>query len=283
MKKLILNVIFSLVVVFSTLTTAHAYQFELLVLPTNLFSVCDNYFCFPEASNIFAEDVIKNLSTKQNINVRSLAQVRDIFSQSADLKMKAQKVLSQYAKNERIDFPALKELSDAFGVKSVLLITSYVTNDKVNTRRNLWDILEISSAFKTTYPYELKTSAVLTDSVNNIVMWSGKYNRVLSDSNDNFLALSQTQAMSQLEKINQYSKDNIAQTISQNVYMRFFPKEVRTFEVASRASQADDETPKKFIPNALEQLSSPRMQKEYEKNHVNNEFKYTLEDYAFEF
>ena len=99
------------------------------------------------------------------------------------------------ARKSKIDFPALKEISDVFGVKSVLLITSYVTNDKVNTRRNIWDILEITSAFKTSYPFELKTAAVLTDSVNNIVMWSGRYSRTLSDSNDNFLALNQTQAM----------------------------------------------------------------------------------------
>ena len=113
---------------------------------------------------------------QQNINVKTLAQARDIFNQNPELKRKAQSVLNQYAANEKIDFLNLKDISDAFGVKSVLLITSYVTNDKVNSRRNIWDILEITSAFKTSYPFELKTSAVLTDSVNNIVMWSGNPN-----------------------------------------------------------------------------------------------------------
>lgn len=283
MKKIFFSFIFILTALFMPISKAHAYQFDLLVLPTNIFSVCDNYFCFPEASNIFADDIIKNLSVQQNINVKTLAQARDIFNQNPELKRKAQSVLNQYAANEKIDFLNLKDISDAFGVKSVLLITSYVTNDKVNSRRNIWDILEITSAFKTSYPFELKTSAVLTDSVNNIVMWSGKYNRTLSDSNDNFLALTQTQAMSQLEKIKQYSKDSISQTISQNVYMRFFPKEVRTFEISSKASKAEEENPKKFIPNALEQLSNPRMQKEFEQNHLNNDFKYTLDDFSFEF
>jgi len=283
MKKLILNVLFILFALFIQQNSVHAYQFDLLVLPTNIFSECDNYFCFPEASNIFADDVIKKLSLHQNINVRTLAQAREQFEQSPNLKAKAQNALYQYAQSEKIDFPALKEISDAFGVKSILLITSYVTNDKVQTRRNIWDILEVTSAFKTSYPFEMKTSAVLTDSVNNIVMWSGKYNRRISDSNDNFLALSQTQAMSQLEKIKQYSKDNIAQTISQNVFMRFFPKDVRTFEISSKYSKSEAETPKKFIPNALDHLSDPRTQKEYQKNHLNNEFKYTLDDFSFEF
>ena len=280
MKKLILNIIFILLALLLQPNNVHAYQFDLLVLPTNIFSVCDNYFCFPEASNIFADDIVKNLSTMPNINVRSLAQTRDTFEHFPQLKAKAQNVLYQYAQNEKIDFPALKEISDVFGVKSVLLITSYVTNDKVNTRRNIWDILEITSAFKTSYPFELKTAAVLTDSVNNIVMWSGRYSRTLSDSNDNFLALNQTQAMSQLEKIKQYSKDNISQTISQNVFMRFFPKDVRTFAINKPKSS---EPEKKFIPNALDHLSNPRMQKEFQQNHLNNDFKYTLDDFSFEF
>ena len=65
--------------------------------------------------------------------------------------------------------------------------------------------------------------------------------------------------------------------------MRFFPKEVRTFEISSKASKAEEENPKKFIPNALDQLSNPRMQKEFEQNHLNNDFKYTLDDFSFEF
>ena len=109
MKKLILNIILILFALIAVPKSVHAYQFDVLVLSTNIFSVCDNYFCFPEASNIFAEDTIKNLSALPNINVRSLAQTRDTFEHLPQLKAKAQNVLYQYAQNERIDFPALKE------------------------------------------------------------------------------------------------------------------------------------------------------------------------------
>lgn len=270
-----------LVIIMSNLS-AHAYEFDLLVLPTSLFSVCDNYFCFPEASNIVAQDSIKNFSTYKNINVKPLSVIREKMSQDAALKFKTQSVLEQFAQNDKIDFQTLKEIADSFGAKSVLLITTYVTNDRVKSRRNLWNTLEITSAFKTSYPFELKTSAVLTDSVNNIVMWSGKYSKVVSDSNDNFLALNQTQAMSQLEKIKQYSKTNLSQNISQNVFMRFFPREVRTF-VVPNVENAQSSEDKKFIPNALEHLSNPRMMKEYGDDTDFKNYKYTVDDFSFTF
>ena len=62
--------------------------------------------------------------------------------------------------------------------------------------------------------------------------------------------------------------------------MRFFPKDVRTFAINKPKSS---EPEKKFIPNALDHLSNPRMQKEFQQNHLNNDFKYTLDDFSFEF
>lgn len=244
---------------------AHAVQFELLVLPTNLFSVCDNYFCFPEVSEIVAEDVIFNLRQYQNINTRALADVRAKLYTDSVLKTKTESVLKKYEETDRIDFQTLQEIAKVFDVKSVLLISCYAVNDKTTLRRNLWDVLEISSAFKISYPFELKTNAVLTDMVNNIVMWSGKYTKSVSDTFGYYSASNQTQAMSQLEKIKQYSSGSISQTISQNVFMRFFPRDVRTFTVKKTEQEMDAE-PKKFIPNALEHLSNPRMQKEYDSH-----------------
>lgn len=280
MKKNFINFIFTLLLFVFVAPGVHAYQFDLLVLPTNLFDVCDNYFCFPEASNIIAQDSIKNFAKFKNINTQPLDIVREKMYKNEALKAKTEMVLAQFARSEKIDFPVLKEIADAFGAKSVLLITSYVTNDKVNSRRNIWSTLEITSAFKTAYPFEMKTSAVLTDSVNNIVMWSGKYSKTVSDSNDKFLANNQVQAMSQLEKIKQYSKDNLSQNISQNVFMRFFPKDVRTFSVAKTDSSKDEQ--KNFIPNALDKLSSPRVMKEYGDTDFKN-YKYTVDDFSFEF
>lgn len=265
MKRALLKLLFFIFILVFAPIKAHAVQFDLLVLPTNLFSVCDNYFCFPEVSEIVAEDVIYNLKQYPNINTPALADVRAKLYSNSILKTKTENILNKFEETDRIDFQALQEIAKEFNVKSILLISCYAINDKTTLRRNLWDVLEISSAFKISYPFELKTNAVLTDMVNNIVMWSGKYTKSVSDTFGYYSAANQTQAMSQLEKIKQYSSGSISQTISQNVFMRFFPRDVRTFTVKKTEQEMDAE-PKKFIPNALEHLSNPRMQKEYDSH-----------------
>lgn len=249
MKRALLKLLFFIFILVFAPIKAHAVQFDLLVLPTNLFSVCDNYFCFPEVSEIVAEDVIYNLKQYPNINTQALADVRAKLYSNSILKTKTENILNKFEETDRIDFQALQEIAKEFNVKSILLISCYAINDKTTLRRNLWDVLEISSAFKISYPFELKTNAVLTDTVNNIVMWSGKYTKSVSDTFGYYSAANQTQAMSQLEKIKQYSSGSISQTISQNVFMRFFPRDVRTFTVKKTEQEMDAE-PKKFIPNA---------------------------------
>jgi len=282
MKKLILNIFFSLVILFGSNLCVKAVQFDLLVLPVDIFSVCDNYFCFPEVSNIVADDVIKNMAQYNAINTKSLTQMRDAFSKNNELKSKTQALLTQYRDKDKIDFPTLQAVANYFGVKSVLLINSYAINDKTDLRRNLWDILEIGSAFKLTYPFELKTNAVLTDCVNKLVMWSGKYSKDVSDTFGYYSAANQMQAMSQLEKIMMYSNETLSKNISQNVFMRFFPRDVRTFTMKSSPEQSGED--KKFVPNALQHLADPHIRKEFDESQTNSEFrKFGNDDVIYQF
>ena len=278
MKKTILKLFLAFILLIFSGIKSHAVQFDLLVLPTDVFSVCDNYFCFPEVSNIVAEDVISNLKSNKNINVKPLSQVRQKLNSDYQLKQKTIRVIDEYNKSDKIDFPILSEIAKSFNVKSVLLIDTYTINDKTQLRRNLWDTMEITTAFKITYPFELKTSAVLTDCVNSLVMWSGKYTKNISDTYGYFSAQNQTQALSQLEKIKQYSYDIISKNISQSVYMRFFPKDVRTFAVKKEKS---DDTQPKYVPNALEHLSDPHIRKELDVD-SNQKFRdFDLDDFVF--
>lgn len=279
MNNRLIKIFFIFIIILLSAAKTHAVQFDLLVLPTDIFSVCDNYFCFPEVSNIVADDIILNLNNYKNINVKPLSQVRQKMISDPDLKQKTINVIETFEKNDKIDFPTLKRIADAFGVKSVLIVDTYAINDKTDIRRNLWDTLEITSAFKITYPFELKTSAVLTDCVNSIVMWSGKYTKKVSDTFGYYNASNQTQALSQLEKIKLYSYDVTSKNISQNVYMRFFPKDVRTFVPKQKPSQ-NKELPK-FVPNALDHLSDPHIRKEVDAD-VDKKFRdFDLDDFVF--
>lgn len=280
MKKILLKLLFTFLFIIIATTKAFAVQFNVLVLPTELFSVCDNYFCFPEVSEIASEDIIRNLNSYKNITAIELANVRSTLEQDQALKQQTSDMLNQFENTDKIDFQTLKLLSEKFNVKSVLLVSTFSTNDKTNIRRNLWETLEISSAFKISYPFTLVTSAVLTDTVNNVVMWSGKYNKNISDSNGYFSAENQAQAASQLEKIKQYYKNNVAQTISQNIHLRFFPKEIRTFNIAKPQSTEEQPQPQ-FVPNALDNLIKPQMEKELDNANTNSTS--PTDDFIFEF
>lgn len=276
MKKITLKLLFTIFTFLILPLQSQAVQFNVLVLPTDIFRVCDNYFCFPEPSEIVAQDVIQNLNSYKNISAIDLAEVRAKFSQNSQLKSTAQSMLSNFEKTDKIDFQSLDQLSNAFGVKSVAIISSYATTDKSPNRRDLWEMLEISNAFRIAYPITLTTNAVLTDTVNNIVMWSSKYNKKATNSDDYFIAKNQAQASSQLEKIKLYSRSNISQNISQNFHLRFFPKEVRTFTPSK--SNAEQQEQKQFMPNALDHLINPNMIKELDDGNLN-----TSDDFIFTF
>jgi hypothetical protein len=216
----------------------------------------------------------------KNVTAPELSTVRANLYSNSSLKYSTEKVLSQFAKDDKIDFNSLQAIAKFFDAKSVLLINSYALNDKMITRGNLWKMLEISSAFQIRYPLYLNTSAILTDCVNDLIMWSGKYSKDVSDSDGYFSALGQIQAYSQLEKIKQYSKINISQNIAQGVFTRFFPRDVRTFNVSNKSNNSD-QPQSHFVPNALEHLSNPHMQKEYDK--FNFETQNSADDFIFEF
>lgn len=268
MKNAFFKILSVAVIFFAAAGAANAAQFDVLVIPTEISSVCENYFCFPEPSEVAANYVINQLNETKNINVTKLSDVREKLFQNSALKSKTEDMLKTYEQTERIDYVTLKDLSEAFGVKYVILISCYAITDRAETRRNLWEVLEISSAFKITYPFSLTTTSVLVDTANSTVMWSGKFSKTVSDSNGYFLALNQAQAASHLEKIRQYFRSFVAPSISQNVHLRFFPREVRTFNVNGNQKLDDTEMPK-FTPNALEHMLTPEQKAKVEGSDVN--------------
>lgn len=275
MKKIFYKILFTLFVLFYSTLATQAVEFDVLVLPTEIFKICDNYFCFPEPSEIAANYTIQDLQKFKHINIVEPSTVRAVLNSNPQLKYATEDMLNTFEQTEKIDFDTLKLLSKEFGVKSIIIISCYAITDRSATRRDLWEVLEISSAFKITYPFNLTTTVVLTDTVNNVVMWSSKYNKTVSDSNGYFLALNHAQAASHLEKIKQYFKNNVSQNISQNVHLRFFPKDVRTFTV-----KKENNSSPQFSPNALELLKKPKIIQEIEDGSINTD---SEDDFIFAF
>ena len=225
--------------------SVRAEVFNVLVLPADIFSVCENYYCFPEVSEIVAEDVITNFNSKGSITAPNLYDVRKIFAENPALKSTAVRVLNKYKTSNSLDFTGLKTLAQNFNAKSVILISSLVQE---SAKRSPWEVLEISSAFDAVNTYTLETNAILTDNINNVVMWSGKYKKILGNNDGCYWAKNSALANSQLEKFRLYSRDNVAKTISQNITLRFFPKTPTAIKPKAVSVETKDTD---FRPNPL--------------------------------
>ena len=140
MKNLAIKIIFTLLIFFSSLGSVRAVEFNVLVLPTDIFNVCDNYFCFPEPSEIAANYVINELKTLKSINTIDTANVRQKLESKPELKQITLDMLKNFEQTEKIDFQVLTELSKEFNVKSIIIISSYAITDRSATRRDLWEV-----------------------------------------------------------------------------------------------------------------------------------------------
>lgn len=198
--------------------------FNVVVLPVDLFKVCANYYCYPEVSEIISADVIENFNATGRINSPSLNYVRKTMASNENLRKQTYKLLGEYSKSKSLDFTALKEISKAFSANSVLIISNNVPVDKEVARRNVWEMLVLSTNFDINYPYTMETNAVLVDTVNDLVMWNNTYTKKISDNNDTFKAPNASDAYAILEYFKMYSKDILSKNISQNIYLRFFPR-----------------------------------------------------------
>ena len=277
MKKFIIILIIFFNILLTSNNNVLAYEYNITVLPTEIFKVCDNYYCFPEPSEILANSVIENLDNYKNIHVINLNTIREILNKNQNLKYDTEQMLYNYEKSEKIDFETLKKLADTFNTKSILLISANVTSEKANAKRNLWEILEISNAFKINNPFYLNTNVALTDTVNSVVMWGNKYQKRLNNNEGEFLTKNMLEATSQLEKITQYYKNTITQSIVQNVHLRFFPKSIRTFEPKNKDYIEKQKT---LPPNASEYFREEQIRRVNEDESIEPHFD-NYEDFVF--
>ena len=229
---------------------ANAEQYKVLVLPVDLFNVCENYYCFPETSEIFADDVINTFSLNKKISTYNLYETRKKILENPQIKSYTITALNRFKNSNTVDFIALKKISEIFDTNSILLISSSV--NQTNLRRNIWEILEITTAFEAYNRFSLETNAVLVDSVNDIVMWSGKYKRALGDNEARFWAKNMADATSHLEKLRLYSKEILSKDITENIVLRFYPKTIITTEIKPSAQTQT----KDFRPNALDGINN---------------------------
>ena len=90
--------LFRLFIVFLFLfSSVQAITFDVLTLPADMFNAKQNYYGFEEASEIFANDIIKNFnSSNGKVQSPSLHEVRLKLDKNPQLKQTAQTALDKY-------------------------------------------------------------------------------------------------------------------------------------------------------------------------------------------
>lgn len=210
---------------------AYSASYEVLVLPADIFQTKENYYGFDEVSEIVANDIIKNFNkSKGKIKSPDLYEVRAKLSQDNKDKQIVQNALNNYKNNNQINYDVFRVVGNAFNCNSVLIVSASAVTNKNSIKRSVWEVLEISTDFETTYPYRMETSVVLLDTTNNLVMWSNNYSSKLGANDNIFAAKNYAQANGEYEKIKLYSSSVVAPSAVQNIVLRFFPKSIKPVE-----------------------------------------------------
>jgi len=232
--KIILK-IFILILIFAAnplFSAANPNSISVLVLPVDLEEKKENYYAFPEASEIFTQDIIKNFNKTGKINSLDLYEIRQKFTQNANIRNITLNALKKY-KTGNIDYASFAKISEEFSTNFVLIISSSAVTKESSIKRGIWEILDVSTVFNISYPFKLETSALLIDTRNDIIMWSNVYTKNITNKAEYFTAQNYAQANAQLENLKMYSKDIISQDISQNIILRFFPKTINPVDIRS--------------------------------------------------
>lgn len=203
-----------------------ALTFNVVVVPADLFKVCENYYCYPEVSEIVADDIISKFNKSEKIASPSLYDLRLKLAQNTEIKNKVKISLDKFNAKGSLDFAVMKQLAELFSAKSVLLISNNVSTDNSHLKRSVWEVLELSGALNLSYPFMTETSAVLLDTVNDLVMWSGGYVKNINTSEGASPAQNAAESYAKYAYFQTYSEDILSKVIAQNVILRFFPKTV---------------------------------------------------------
>lgn len=204
----------------------HAITYNVVVLPADILRVCENYYCYPEVSEIISTDLINYFNSYDKIKSPTVTDIRRTLAQNPNLKTSVKSSMDKFNSSGNVDFQAMKQLARMFSANSVLIVSTNVEVEKSSLKRGIWEILELSSSLNVSYPYTMDTDAVLLDTVNDLVMWRGGYSKNLNASDGTFTAQKASESYAKYAYLQSYSKDILSKMIAQNVILRFFPKSV---------------------------------------------------------
>lgn len=216
MKKLV-NIVF--IFLLFVAQPCFAKEYKVLVLPDTLMNKVNDYFVYPEASELVSTDVIRYLNNVPSFNAPQVSTVKSTVNKYPSLKANAVALMKNFKVNYNIDFEALSRLNMYFKADLALMVTSNIDVQNYFLRRTIWDALNIPGATVVDPAYRVSTQVYLIDIRNKRIMWQHTYQKLISSRESRMVAVDYSPQTEQMERVKTYSERFLAPQITQEMQL----------------------------------------------------------------
>lgn len=229
MRDLFKTLIVGAVILFAPMVSAETYK--LLILPDNVVTqnaAIDSYI-YDSASEFFADEIAALLNTTDNIETKTISEVRDELKKNPTAVLAAKELTNRFKTAYNVDYNSAKKLASQTNNRYVLLLTSTIDAENYILRRTWWDFFNIAGASVIDPAYKINTYAVLIDTKNNQKLWSDTYYKTISVVENRIITRGPSPQTEQLGKIKDYSR-YVCPQIAHYVQANILPENVLASE-----------------------------------------------------
>ena len=218
MKKVLGLIIFIFLII---CTNCHAAQFNVLVLPADMYNDATYYMVYPKSAEIVSGEIVNYYAKNAKMSSVPINKVRAYLDrpENSRLKKEVQQLLTEYQNNYTINFNTVQKVSSRFKTKHVLLVGCNLDTQNYITRRVIWDFLEIPNTSVIDTAYRISTNVNLIDANNQIILWNKTYQKLISSRENRIIPQQMSQGTEQLEKIKKYTINFLAPQIVQETQL----------------------------------------------------------------
>lgn len=149
---------------------------NVVVISDRVYQANQQYFVYPEVSEMIAQEVINELNREGFVYAPTLSSVRERLKK-ADLVVHADKLLRDFHYTYNIDFNALNKIAKKLGADDILLITGGLDTVSDFLKPTWYNFLNIPGENVVKSEYRMYTHFALIDVQNEIVTWQNSYTR----------------------------------------------------------------------------------------------------------
>lgn len=152
---------------------------SIVVISDRLEQANQQYFIYPQVSEMVAAEVINELNKDAVITAPALSTVREKL-RSQNLVRTSNKLLDTYRYTYELNFSALKKIAKEFDVTNVLIVTGSLDTVSDFLKPTWWNFLNIPGENVVKTEYRLYTYIALVDLKTETITWQNTYHRQIT-------------------------------------------------------------------------------------------------------